>query len=79
MTERIYLVVGPGLVIVAYRGAHGVDMAGQHSRCMLGTTVVPCDLLDNLPQEIREDIAVEWDANDEDDTPVIDMDDIDDR
>ncbi len=77
VAERIYLVVAPGFVFAAYRGPRGPELAGQHSRCLLGATVVPCDLLDSLPPEIREDINTEWDADDEDDTPVIGLDDID--
>jgi len=64
-------------VLAAYRGERGIDLAGQHSRCLLGATVVPCDLLDQLPPEIREDIQREWDSDGDDDTPVISVDEID--
>lgn len=67
------------MILAAYHGDRGPELAGQHSRCLLGTTVVACDLLDTLPAEIREDINVEWDASDEDDTPVITLDEIDEK
>ena len=79
MSDRVYLVMGAGLIVAAYRGARGPELAGRHSRCITGTTVVPCDLLDELPEEIREDINVETWTEDED-TPVqaeIPMDQID--
>lgn len=71
VVERIFLVAGSGLIFAAYRGPRALDLAGQHSRCLLGATVVACDLLDALPPEIREDLFTEWDTDDEDVTPVI--------
>ena len=74
----IYVVIGSGVIIAAYRGERGLDLAGQHSRCLTGTTVVACDLLDSLPPEITEDLAVEFNATDDDDTLVVNVDELDD-
>lgn len=76
MAEVIYIVIGGGLVIAAYRGINGATMAGIHSRCITGATVVPCDLEESLPPEIRNDIAEEW-AGDSD-TPIVTINDVDD-
>ncbi len=77
MTELIYIVAGAGLILKAYRGPRAADLAGQHSRCVTGTVVVPCDLVDTLPFEIRRDLEVEWDADSDDDTPIDDIDQLD--
>lgn len=64
---RIHVVIGGGMVLGAYRQA---DSAELHRRCVTGATVVACDLLDAVPQEILDDVRVEWDADLDDDTPV---------
>jgi hypothetical protein len=69
--ERIFIVISPGpLLHAAYRKSEVADM---HSRCVLGAAVVPCEILDGLPPEIREDIRTEWEGNEDDDTPVTEV------
>lgn len=55
-------------------------MAYAHARTLLGVDVVPCELFDTLPDEVRDDIAVAEYSEDED-TPVvpISFDDIKDK
>ncbi len=76
VAERIYVVVSPGMVHVAYRSSL---MADSHARCVTGAIALPCEVLDRIPPEIRFDIEVdevgaigsdeenEWDSTD---TPV---------
>lgn len=74
--ERIYIVFAGGIMFAAYRGVNALTLAGMHSRCVTGATVAPCELLDGLPPEIRDDISIEWEG--ENDTPVIEVGDISD-
>ncbi len=76
MPEEIYIVITPGLLHAAYRRP---EQAGMHSRCILGATVVTCEILDDLPPEIREDLRTEFDSDEEQDTPVIQVDELDDK
>jgi hypothetical protein len=71
--ERIYVVFGGGIVIRAYHGPNGLTLAGIHSRCITGATVVPCDLSDSLPDDVRNDLSEEWGGDD--DTPLEALDD----
>jgi hypothetical protein len=80
--------MGGGIVFGTYRRP---DLAFTHARCLSGTTVAAMDtdamspelracieILDALPPEIRTDIQVEWEGDD--DTPsVVDVpiDDVD--
>ena len=73
VAERIYIVVGGCMVIAAYRGVNALTLAGIHSRCITGATVVPCDLSDSLPEEVRSDLSEEWGGDD--DTPLESLDD----
>jgi hypothetical protein len=75
--ERIHLVIAGDLVLGAYRAA---DSAELHRRCITGAAVVACDLLDSVPPGVVDDLAAEWDADPDDDTPVteISLQDVDD-
>jgi len=73
MAERIFIVIGADVVLMAYRGANGPTLAGMHSRCISGTTVIACDLADALPPEILADIQTEWDSDADEDTPVTEV------
>jgi hypothetical protein len=61
----IHIVIGGGVVFNAYTRA---DLAYRHAMCVKGCDVVACQLLDELPPEIRTDLQVEWEGDD--DTPV---------
>jgi hypothetical protein len=70
----IYLVVGPGVVVLAaYTRA---DSAFLHARCVTGAEVVQRDLFERVPDSVRSDIASDVEFEDAGDTPVISVDDL---
>ncbi len=75
-SRPIFIVLAGGLILDAYTNR---DSAELHRKCVTGADVVSCELRDQVPDEIREDLSVEWNAEESDDTPVMDVDDLDDR
>jgi len=75
MPERIYIVIGGQFVLGVYRAA---DSAELHRRCVTGARVVQSEILESVAPEILDDIMHEFDADQDDDTPVtaVNFDDI---
>jgi hypothetical protein len=67
--EIVHIVWGGGLVLAVYRG-ECADSAELHRRCLTGASVTSAEVLDRVPQEILTDLNVEFEGQDEDDTPV---------
>lgn len=65
----IFIVIAGGLVLGAYSRS---DSAHLHARCVTGATVVDCELLDGVPDSVREDIASDFEYDGDEDTPVVD-------
>jgi hypothetical protein len=63
----IYLIVTPaGSVVAAYQRMH---LAQVHARTIVGSSIITVDLLDELPDAVRDDLMTEiWD--DDSETPV---------
>lgn len=72
-------------IVVSQDFIHGVygrkDLADIHARVYTGTSVVAAEIRDELPKEIRDDIASdEPSTTDFDgDTPVVNVEDLDDQ
>jgi hypothetical protein len=66
-SQPIWIVIVPGGIIL---GAYTApDSAHLHSRVVTGAEVVVCELLEQVPASVRDDLAVDFD--DDDDTPVV--------
>jgi hypothetical protein len=68
----IYVAMGGGVVLVV-----SADVETAYARCVEGAEVWPCELLEQLPEAIAVDIEIEeW--SEDNDTPVVSVDDVDD-
>lgn len=83
--DTVWLVMGGGILIAAYRGESAYDHAQRHARCVTGTDAIPFDisqlpevmralvyaeLRTELPEDVLRDIETsEWEET-EDVTPV---------
>lgn len=65
----IFIVIAGGIVLGAYVRA---DSAYLHARCVTGAVVVDCELLDGVPDSVRDDIASDFEDDIDADTPVVD-------
>lgn len=53
-------------------GRELTELLNRHARCVTGADVVPCELLEQVPAEVRDDINSDFAYDDEYDTPVVD-------
>lgn len=65
----VHIVCGGGLILAAYR-EHAGDSAELHSRVITGARVLSLELLERVPPEVLADLESEFEAQDQDDTPV---------
>lgn len=70
----IHVVIAGGILFAAY---HDARIANAHALTISGAVVVAIELLDRLPPEVRDDISHDfWDEEQE--TPVIGVEELDD-
>lgn len=65
--EPIHVVIAGGIVFDAYRHP---DSAELHARVLTGGKVVSCMLRDAVPPVVLDDIASDFDRDNDDETPV---------
>ena len=65
--EIIHVVIAGGIVFDAYRHA---DSAELHARVLTGGKAISCMLRDSVPTSVLDDIASDFDRDNDDDTPI---------
>lgn len=65
----IHIVMSKDFVFAAYTRS---DLAYAHARTITGLDVVSCELSDQLPEEVREDIYID-EFSEDGDTPVVEV------
>jgi hypothetical protein len=65
----VHIVWGGGVILAAYH-EHAVDSAEMHKRCITGATITSVELFDRVPSDVLSDLDMEFDSEQQDDTPV---------